>query len=452
MWTRLQSFVRRLFTRGAAKAPTLPALPQFPARGLRANAGDKVEIRDMRISVQDAGTAKIDLSRPVLVCVPEWSARCEGGAIFRLAQKANPIQINFDQGHVWIPECGTSIEVALRNVAQDPHIEAYSKAEQILDFLAAESYQAGAISDPLREYAVWQRESGETRLRYVTTSRLALQMQLTAVISDASGVERTQETPVRRWHPSHAYFRHSQIADNLHDAYRYLFLALEALLSELYPWRKGMSESVWLTAALMHVTSGYGLDLSKYLARPGGNPCRRFLKEQYAARRCALFHAKLTEAPIRPGDQNSRIELAGATKRLGQLYVDLARRATGAGFAGGGVTFAAFEQMVQKMMEGAEVYISQTEEFGFESLIRCPAFVERHGTWDGGVHHVIGRWDRSAFPGAPIRRAGVVLRQQGDWTDGMWTRLEVDLSGVDKFEVVIQMELVNSGNLREWFL
>jgi hypothetical protein len=87
----------------------------------------------------------------------------------------------------------------------------------------------------------------------------------------------------------------------------------------VYPWQPQLSESQWLKSALQRAADGYGIDLGAFNAVPGGNVYKRFMKEQYNARRCALFHAKLDREPIVPGNVPTRAELAIATRRLGTL-------------------------------------------------------------------------------------------------------------------------------------
>ncbi len=151
-------------------------------------------------------------------------------------------------------------------------------AERVLDLSAVETFQISELSDPLREYSVWFHRESQMVLRAVTTVRLGMLMESAFEVRDSAGILRPQAKPQLRWHSSHAYFRRSQATDNLHEAYRNLFLAIEALLSEVYPWEFGLSETAWLKDALKYVAEGYNLNLSNFVRGAGGNPYRRFLK------------------------------------------------------------------------------------------------------------------------------------------------------------------------------
>jgi hypothetical protein len=226
-------------------------------------------------------------------------------------------------------------------------------------------------------------------------------------------------------------------------------LALEALLSSVYPWELETGETKWLKAALQYVCDGYSLDLSKYVSGAGGNPYRRFLKEQYRARRCALFHSKVGEGPTVPGDIATREELAEAIRKLGRLLVDLSRLITGAAFGGGGVTYAGFESMMQSQKD-SNLYVSADPEFNLTACLQSAAqLILRPGS-QSGVHHLRAEWTAPLPP--VLRRAGSLLLKEGDPVEAFCVAVDVDTQGVDVLEFVIQTEFANTENLREWFL
>lgn len=450
VWLRLTQTVPKAMKRSPTKI-ALPPLPQHPEHGLKVEKGDRVEIRKAQISTRDLSKADAASERPIPIAVPSWAADYQSGATFRLADRLGSMRINFDNDAVRIPESGQSLEVALRDASVDPVSAAYRIAEQTLDVIAADSFLVTELIDPLREHGSWSREGGITTLRYVTTSRLATEMTVEAVVTTAEGEIRSQTQPTRQWHPSHAYFRRSQATNHLHEAYRNLFLALEALLSTAYPWSRGVGESAWLAAALQHVCEGYGIDLSSHLSVQGRNPYKQFLREQYNARRCALFHAKLSEGPALPGDLSSRAELLEATRLLGRLYLDLSRRIAGARFGGGALSYEAFSGMMNGIAD-MRFYISEREDFDLSASVTAPVELELRAMGNPGLHRLTGRWATATLPKGTLRRAGGIKGEDGESSEALWSQVEINTTGVDSFEFIVQMELVNAKNLREWFM
>ncbi|MEM7735124.1 MAG: hypothetical protein AAF267_04980 [Deinococcota bacterium] len=428
----------------------LPPLPRHPSRGVVMNKGDTFTVTDFSISVEDLSEAGDEGDRLLHLRVPSWASEYKCGATYLLKRQVKGRTFNIGNARVDIGQDGWSIEVALRQTTQDLVRSTSAVAKSVLDLLAADAFQISDLKDPLRQHGLWFHGEEGTTLRAVTTGRLAVRMQLAIEVKDPEGKVRSQHEPKLRWHASHSYFRRSQITDDLHDAYRNLFLALEAMLSEIYPWKVGMGERKWLKSALRHAMEGYGLNMHDFVGGDGGNPYRRFMKEQYRARRYALFHSKLDEAPTIPSDMTARDDLVIATRRLGQLYVHLARLITGAGFAGGMMSEAAFTQMMQSFNDSL-VYISQKPDFSISSCLMSSLDMTLNVNGDGSLHHLKGKWASGNIP-AHVRRTGITLRKDGDVVDGMHDIVDINTSGASILEVVFQNELANANNLREWFL
>lgn len=162
------------------------------------------------------------------------------GASFSLRPALDEAGYNVDKHHVRIADGGRILMVALADTSADVLRSCYTVAERVLDLLAVEAFRLGQLDDPLREHCVWWRTPEGTVLRCVSTSRVAAELRSSAIVRAPDGSVRPQPSrPPQAWHGSHAYFRMSQLANNLHDAYRYMFLAVEAVLSTIYPWNVG---------------------------------------------------------------------------------------------------------------------------------------------------------------------------------------------------------------------
>lgn len=428
----------------------LPPLPNHPQRGLSVEAGDTVTITDLSLSIEDLNEIEGKGDRAFHLRIPPWNSEYECGATYQLQQRMKEGSYNVDGNRVDIAGGGWNMEVALQHAVNNPVRATNVVAKRVLDILAAEAFRISELKDPLRQYGLWFRDEGEVVLRSVTTARMAVTMQASTEVRDPTGALKPQDSPELEWHASHSYFRRSQITDDLHDAYRNLFLALEALLSEVYPWEIGMGERKWLESALKHVVEGYELNMSDYVGEGGGNPYRRFINEQYRARRCALFHSKLGENPTIPGDLATRDDLVVATRRLGILYVELAKHITGAGFAGGMMSEPAFKNIVEGQAD-SPMYVSDQSDFLLSKCVLSNGEIEINADGQTSLHRLKGTWNSDDIP-QNIQRIGVLVQNDDELVDGIYEEVDIDIDGASKLEVVMQYELANAEHLREWFL
>ncbi len=405
----------------------------------------------MSIELQDATDIEGSSARVFPMRVPPLADEYAAGAIFRLSRRLEEGRYIVDGNRVEIVDNGWTLEVALKKFPRNLLMAAHRVADRTLDLLTVDRFLVSDLYDPLREYGLWFHKDGRTVFRIVSTIRLAFTIRTVAEVRDPSGTVRPPAPrPTKRWHPSHAYFRRSQATDSLHEAYRYLFLALEALLSEVYPWSSRKGEVAWLKDALEHVTKGYSLDLSPYVGGTGGNPYKRFVKEQYRARRCALFHAKLSEGPLLPGDFGTRSELMEATHRLGRLYVRLAQLITGADFAGGAMSHTAFDQIMNGQ-PNTVLYITSSSDLDFGQMVQSPGQIVANPAGQHGVHELRGTWSAPYLP-EHIARAGSLIVGNDGLVEGLYTPLDVCTAGIDSLEIAFQHEMANARNLREWYL
>lgn len=421
----------------------LPSLPQHAPRGIAVEKGDRATVTRLAVSVRSAEeVAATDCNAHSRV--PPWAHNYPCGATFGLVRPLQPQTFSVDGNRAVITPDGWNLEIAVGTAEKDPLRVAHVFGQRILDVLTAEAYHVSELDDPLREHSTWFRESSATILRIVRTGRLALGAELLIRVHTPTGQLRSQSDIPVHWHASFAYFRRAQLTDSLDDAYRNLFLALEALLSEVYPWRVGMGEASWLNDALERVVAGYQVDLGSFVGGKEGNPLRRFMKAQYRATRCALFHAKLTARPTIPGNIESREALVEATRRLGQLYVHLARHITGAGFGGSSFSRHALEEIARA---GARLpmYVSRSREFDISQCVTRPATLTLNVQGQTGVHQLSARWSSHDLP-ERIRRAGLI----SDDTDGAWCIVDIDTTGSDEVEFVLREEFVSANGLRDW--
>lgn len=131
-------------------------------------------------------------------------------------------------------------------------------------------------------------------------------------------IASSADTPLPEPSIELAYLRRAQIADDMFDAYRNLWLAFEAALQRVLP--KSGHEKIWLEAALVEADARFEGDF--------GAVWPEFVDRHYAAYRCALFHAS-RDGRRAPGRFADVQQVGEALEELAQLTVQLVQRVTG---------------------------------------------------------------------------------------------------------------------------
>jgi hypothetical protein len=165
-------------------------------------------------------------------------------------------------------------------------------AQKGLDLLSVRGLQDAVIHDAEDEHSLWWTEQVGLVVRDVSTNLIKLRVgPATLTVRDADGNAVPPRPPMPpRHHIAFRYFRLAQTTDDLFDAYRNMYLALEVLLSEQTPVAKGQWEQDWLRAALTNAMTTIPLnDL-----RPGfaTDPVGSVINAIYKDARLPLFHAK----------------------------------------------------------------------------------------------------------------------------------------------------------------
>lgn len=143
-------------------------------------------------------------------------------------------------------------------------------AQEALDLMAVRSAGSLRLSQDDDAYCAWGPRDSQRVLRVVTT------VPITWKVSAGGG---PQPYPVK-WHPSMRFFRMSQVTDDLFDAFRNVYLALESILSHLHPvrlrpnGRPAETESDWTRRALAVaakklLASNSGMTFDRYLSHQG---------------------------------------------------------------------------------------------------------------------------------------------------------------------------------------
>jgi hypothetical protein len=294
-----------------------------------------------------------------------------GGAVFYLAHPARrPVIVRLpSNAEVEIRAgCPALVVRGLAASSYEAALElALSAANCALDLLAIRGVESLVLADHDVRHVVLWTNNGVMRLRIWSVATLSMSMS----ISGSRSVRGRGDPapPIQQWDESFRYFRHSQATDDLFDAFRNMYLALESVLSVFAPVKvaspgrfgkviamllghppsgKPEGETVWLKRALRaaHVR----LPLTPFTGSKS-SPSNAVKKLHGDLRRVrnAVFHAKRGIAAHLPYRTASKKEVGEALSRFGRLYIALAGDAFGTHFGTGGFTHIAFQGMVESV-------------------------------------------------------------------------------------------------------
>jgi hypothetical protein len=216
-------------------------------------------------------------------------------------------------------------------------------------------------------FIVWWPEPAGLVVRIVSLAPVRIDVPpITATVTDAAGnVQPPQPPTPPEWHESFRYFRLSQTSDDLFDAYRNAYLALESVLSDICPQQTDAAgrvtegEGAWFRRALAQADAL--TPLASVVPAGSGDPVQYLWDELYRDMRSAMSHAKSGRKILLPQDNTERRAVTESLKRLAGLYLELAEAHLGARRMGGGMTTAGFRMAFGSTVDSMTVSVSDDE-------------------------------------------------------------------------------------------
>ncbi|MEU6993587.1 hypothetical protein ABZ953_23400 [Streptomyces sp. NPDC046465] len=221
-------------------------------------------------------------------------------------------------------------------------------ANQGLDIFTLKGRTPLALQDVENGHVAWWSEGQEAVIRFWCSSTITAAIRVTAEVRGPDGRLKPpdpENTP--QWQESMRYYRMSELTDDLFDACRNVYLALESLLSWLHPKLlksngRPESDEDWFKRALK--AEGRSVDLQSFSIPSSGNPVHDIYDELHNRIRNRIFHAKGSLSYVKakgaqallPQRLADRSEVANAKERYGRLYLVLAEEAFDAKFPSGG--------------------------------------------------------------------------------------------------------------------
>lgn len=188
----------------------------------------------------------------------------------------------------------------------------------------------------------------------------------TLKVTDAAGnVVPPAAPPLIAWHESFRYFRLSQTTEDLFDAYRNAYLALESVLSDIAPrphnarGKPTESEGAWFKRALAEANQV--VPLAPFAPPGSADPVRDLYEELHLETRCPMSHAKSGEKVLLPQNEAERQSVTASLRRLVGLYIRLAESHLAARRRGGMMMAGGFRLMFGRILDGVTVQVSDDE-------------------------------------------------------------------------------------------
>jgi hypothetical protein len=327
--------------------------------------------------------------------------------------------------------------------------ESIRVAQEALDIWAVKGAMARTLADVADEHIVWWEDTnGLLACRIWATARFSMAFEGRAVVRDKEGnVIPPAPEPVLVWHPSFRFFRLGQASDDLVDAFRNYYLALEAILSTIEPVRLRQNgrpaerESEWLDRALR--TAAGIVDLTDYAVPGAGeDPIDAVRAEIYTGARTQTFHAKTGAAVLLPHDDATRSALRDSVTRLRRFYLDLAQSFLGFRFLGrGGLAQAGFQAMAsgvapQQLYASSDTVDPTAAEAG-DLPATLTTFDATHAAQFDDEYHIAysGMLHPRDLPSDAVRQVGAIRDDRALMYEDL--EGELHIHGLDYVEVVI---------------
>ncbi|MGD0894581.1 MAG: hypothetical protein ABSA08_00960 [Acidimicrobiales bacterium] len=224
---------------------------------------------------------------------------------------------------------------------------AYEAAQEALDRFTMHAMTDLVIESADSGHIAWWTDAGSLVTRLFGVSDMGMKGSATGYWTEKDGNVVSHPPPSLVWHPSLRYFRLAQITSDLFDAYRNMYLGLEALLSSIVPQLLSAAgvptekEGVWLKRALQQVDSA--LPLSRYAPTGSHDAVTDVFNDLYVGTRSALFHSKFGRPVLLPHSAITETPVNDALERLSRLFLDLFHMQFGYIRHSSGMSTAAFD-------------------------------------------------------------------------------------------------------------
>ncbi|HCU64803.1 MULTISPECIES: hypothetical protein [Rheinheimera] len=285
----------------------------------------------------------------------EFDGLYKCGISYTLSQKAPVSYIYNTQDENWHVEFAAGSNDV---VARTKHSISYNNTQsggfaaiqEALDVFAVKGIVSASLVDPASSSACVYSDNGKSVLSVYGLCDFPMAVSLKVTQTDASGkVIYPAPPPEPVWNESFRYYRLSQCSNDLFDAYRNLFLALEALLNSICKHKSSEKEGAWLHRALTEVNAR--ASLSQLTPTGKEDPVSYIIRSQYKDVRCKLQHAKFPKAQL-PHAQPTPQDVKQAYSELVLIWRHIAGAYFSVPTSGGVITYVGFSKMMANVFHG----------------------------------------------------------------------------------------------------
>lgn len=390
-------------------------------------------------------------------------APLRSGAAFILSEQARRSETVEVDG--WEVEVQDELSVVVARGGGDlKHLDAFRNglaiAQKGLDLMSASGQGDLQIRSFDDDHLTWWNDGGCTSLRITSIARAGFAFTATAEVRDKDGNVVPQNRPILLWHESFRYFRLSQTSDDLFDAFRNAYLALESILSVIAPQRMksgkpAEGEGAWFERALKE--AGNLIDLKPFAPPTSTDVVAHLIGELYRDTRGAMSHAKSGRAVLLPQSEWERSAVLAALRKAVDVYLKLAEVQLGLRRPRGGMFAITANKVLAAGLDGVAAFVTD-DPAPEDELDTAPnphgGFVvecsDATPTNTDAAFLATKTWTVSASDLTAIQR----IRRFGATRDGelaILGRLEADLhfGEIDRLELTLGFRGINTQNPRE---
>jgi len=194
--------------------------------------------------------------------------------------------------------------------------------QRCLDIIAVKKLGILILDHPEINHIALFQKNEETIIKYFSVVSLGIETKVSVEVRDKDGnIKPSAPIPEPSWTWAFRYYRLSQASQDIFEAYRNLFLSLEALLNIIHPKQPSENERKWLENALSEIA--VKVPLANHTPATITDPIDYFMETQYTNIRCRLFHAKYPDALL-PHEELNPTDILVAYEVLLRLWRDIA--------------------------------------------------------------------------------------------------------------------------------
>lgn len=381
------------------------------------------------------------------------SMQVQSAVSFSLNDKAKRSRTHHSTNSNWEVEIRSGCDSVVARTSLTLHgsaliDSAIEYAQMTLDLHSVEYGDNLITKSPVDNFVSFDCENGNRTVTLTSVSDVNLGVSADVVITKADGTVVPQPVaPQLAWLPAFRFYRLSQCSRDLFEAYRNLFLGLEAVFDHLFPKGKNEQEGTWIKRSMTLAASKVNLS---QIAPPGsGNPVNDIFSIIYPVR-LKLFHAKSGKF-LMPAVQVSYLQVANAYPVLLSLWINVVKEWLSLSRGGGAITYQGFKMMIENSFDSTTMALTADDTSPLReetSVTQTDASVTNFQRFNVISEIRPGRMGIASFiKTADLTASQVVGRVAVLNSDKALIMIAVPggltLDGSDIFKTVCQLQLVN---------